>query len=920
MPSTIRRFCASVIATAIVATAAGQNAQAAVRYHFDVPEQPLGDAIRALASQADTNVMFDETLLKGHLAQRLQMEGTLDEALNRVLAGTGLSARWLNERTVVVASPSDAPSAMRRSAGGGAAESLQDSSQSLSDSQIENAVGVQQGETAREGQAQPDSPKRDYGTLEEIVVTGTSISGVRPESSPLSIYGYDYIRNSGAVTVEQFIAKLPENLGSLSGIAPNAVSLSGRGNRQAVSGVDLRGLGVGATLVLLNGHRLPLASAGRTPDISLVPLEALERVDVLADGASAIYGSDAVAGVVNLVLRRNLDGADTRLSYGGVTSGGATETKFDQLYGRTWNTGSALVAYNILDRSELDAGDRSFSEAAAPFSLIPDEKRHNGLVTFSQELGAGMNLSGDLLYSQKEVRFASRLPLSGNVVHRGENEERQWFSTLELTKDVGRRLKLSTSVTYGRLSDEGSAAENRTPTPYSQTTEDLFRSVVAETKLDGAAVTLPGGELRFSVGAGYGTEKYSSAFATNEGVDDFAELDRSTKYGFAELSIPVVGDANARPFIRRLILNVAGRFTDYSDFGSKVSPKFGFLWKPADALGFRGTYSRSFRAPPLSQLDPNGNFYGVFHPNLLGVPDIWSTDGSTVLLFAQGSGNPGLGAENARSYTFGIDVTPSAVLSGAKIGATYFDISYRERILAPDPTGTTALFSPSEFQSIYDLNPSEDMLRAVIRGAVPLFNSTPVDATDPAALASVVTVLLDNRVRNLALSNVKGVDFSVDFKPESANGLAVGGHLSYLMDYDQSAFEGSPTIDVVRTVFNPARVKARAYAGVGGERWYTQLSVNYVGSSTNNIDPEHPRVASWTTLDAAASFEFGEGGSALTRGLKVTFSAQNLLDKDPPAVALGSALGQGLLAPIGFDPMNASPLGRFVSLQLSKKW
>lgn len=89
MPGTIRRSCATVVATVILVSGAlGRDAQAAIRFRFDVPAQSLSDAIRTLASQADTNVMFDEKLLEGHRTQRLQMEATLDEALDRILTGT----------------------------------------------------------------------------------------------------------------------------------------------------------------------------------------------------------------------------------------------------------------------------------------------------------------------------------------------------------------------------------------------------------------------------------------------------------------------------------------------------------------------------------------------------------------------------------------------------------------------------------------------------------------------------------------------------------------------------------------------------------------------------------------------------------------------------------------------------------------
>jgi len=109
------------------------------------------------------------------------------------------------------------------------------------------------------------------------------------------------------------------------------ISVTGGGNAVntvAGTGVNLRGLGNDSTLVLVNGHRVaPGNLFGNFVDISSIPLYAVERVEVVTDGASAIYGSDAVGGVVNIILGRNLDGAETRARYGRVTNGSTHERK-----------------------------------------------------------------------------------------------------------------------------------------------------------------------------------------------------------------------------------------------------------------------------------------------------------------------------------------------------------------------------------------------------------------------------------------------------------------------------------------------------------------------------------------------------------------------------------------------------------------
>ena len=162
-------------------------------------------------------------------------------------------------------------------------------------------------------------------SVEELVVTGTYIHGVPPDSSPLTVYDREEIIRSGVGTVDQFLRKIPQNFaivdaGTSEGNLNNAES--GK-NMSRGTAINLRGLGAGATLTLLNGHRLaPSGLDGSFVDVSMIPLSAIDRIEVLTDGASALYGADAIAGVVNFILRDDLSGGETSLRYGDTTQGG----------------------------------------------------------------------------------------------------------------------------------------------------------------------------------------------------------------------------------------------------------------------------------------------------------------------------------------------------------------------------------------------------------------------------------------------------------------------------------------------------------------------------------------------------------------------------------------------------------------------
>ena len=165
--------------------------------------------------------------------------------------------------------------------------------------------------------AQPAFAQAQGQTLQRVEVTGTNIRRTDTETaSPVQVITKEEIDASGKGTVGEYLQTLTaDNAGSVP-------TTYGRGFAGATaSGISLRGLGANATLVLINGRRVAPAvladDAQRTfVDLNSIPLEAVERVEVLKDGASAIYGSDAVAGVVNIILKKNYVGTTVKASYG----------------------------------------------------------------------------------------------------------------------------------------------------------------------------------------------------------------------------------------------------------------------------------------------------------------------------------------------------------------------------------------------------------------------------------------------------------------------------------------------------------------------------------------------------------------------------------------------------------------------------
>ncbi len=192
-----------------------------------------------------------------------------------------------------------------------------------------------------------------------MTVTGTYIPGVLDISSPLIMTSRREALASSYATVQDALQKLP--IASKSGPGED---FQGSGNFNRGTSINLRGLGTGATLVLVNGRRQPASGVfADFVDVSAIPITAVERIEVLPDGASALYGSDAIAGVVNIILRDTVDGLESFVRQGSALDG-ARETLISQLFGTHWDKGKIWAGYQFRRRSDLSASARSYSASS----------------------------------------------------------------------------------------------------------------------------------------------------------------------------------------------------------------------------------------------------------------------------------------------------------------------------------------------------------------------------------------------------------------------------------------------------------------------------------------------------------------------------------------------------------------------------
>ena len=205
--------------------------------------------------------------------------------------------------------------------------------------------------------AQPDDAAAADEGDGEIVVTGSRLRGVAPVGSTVIALGREEIESSSAVTVDRMIKEIPQNFDL--GVSENSRGQSGgSGNITYGNSVNIHGLGPYSTLVIVDGHRVTYNS--RSIDPSTLPSLGVERIEVVADGTSAIYGSDAVAGVVNVIPRRSLDGGEAFFRSGISDEGDFSEIVLGAAYGFQFSRGQFMIAGEHVERSNLSGDDRSF--------------------------------------------------------------------------------------------------------------------------------------------------------------------------------------------------------------------------------------------------------------------------------------------------------------------------------------------------------------------------------------------------------------------------------------------------------------------------------------------------------------------------------------------------------------------------------
>lgn len=696
------------------------------RHKFDIHVQPLSSALRQLSSQSGVRILFPYDEVAVIRSRRIQGWLSTEDALRQLLAGTDLKMSEAGSGVIALAMPASRSSAARRSP-----LSFQFAQATLPGSPI-SATAM----------APAPEPVED---ATPIIVTGTrqTTRTVAESLAPIDVLGAKDLENSGKQSVRDLLGTLVPSIN---------VSNNGAGASWAVRTLSLRGLGGDQLLVLVNGKRRhntatlfingSVQNGQSPPDLDLIPGNAIQRIEVLRDGASAQYGSDAIAGVVNIILKNDTSGG-AALTMGATADNGGWQGRWQadkgfslgQDGGYIHFSGDGVLQDNTVTKSSPIAG--TFYPTGDPRNAGPQRIR----AKYGQPQVIGGNASYDAMlpvgeslelysfgtYSKRHAAgwLTYRTPAAlNNIIEiypegyipriHVYDEDFQTAAGLRGEIGGGVHFDLSTSyaqdeVKYSQTTSLNPSLGTASPTHFylgkirfDEWTSNLDLSKEFDLGLAGPIAVAVGAEYKknkFLIGEGdpvsYIDGGYRSPPGTwlagqvrtgvgSQGVTGFVpegagSWSRDNWSAYAS----VEGE-----LIDGIEFGLAGRHEDYSDFGTTDTGKASLRIEPTRGFAIRGTASTGFRAPTLQQQHYASS--STINVNINGVNQLLPVQALPV----DGAAARALGAvplkpEKSTNFSAGVVLTPASNLN---ITVDAYQIKIRDRILLSETlSGPTVL-------------------------------------------------------------------------------------------------------------------------------------------------------------------------------------------------------------------------------------
>ncbi len=826
--------------------------------------------------------------------------------------------------------------------------------------------------------------------IDEVFVTGSRIKRADIDGvGKVNILTADDFASIGAVSLDQVLKFSPFTAGAQAGAESNYLSAK---EGYGTASVNLRGLGQNRTLVLVNGRRFVAGGSGANSvvDLNGIPVNMIDRVETLLDGSSAIYGADAVAGVVNIITRRSFDGVQFDASYGVTQEGDAENTDISVMFGREGDGMGFVVSANYTDRQEARSKDRGFSECF--FEEEDGEKSCSG--STSTAGGRGSSLESDDIfqfnqdpngdgdssvpysfalhafdfqeffnltapYDRTNISANGFLDLTDSIRLFTENTYSIRKSNTEASPAAFRRTFLKTYLhnpTGQDLSLRRRMVEEGFGARIWEQEVSLFRTVVG---LEGAMANGWNWDVSANYGKSESDEKFTNAIdvlnldativeadcvapTSTQCVDWFGVNDPSTEaLAFINATVPTVGenvqtsfvanvsgdwfDISGRPvgfaagieyrkdegayrrtYTRPTLsggggstdpidadlsstevyaettfpvtdsfdLNVAARYSDYSNFDSEFTYKIGGDWRVTDTFRLRSTYSTSVRTPNIRELYTTEeiNFTAFVDPC-----DQWESSSDANLRtncaadvgagFEQNEpfveldypGSQDLSPEKADTFTVGVVFEPMTV-DGLALTLDYYQIDIEDSIrnIPPSAALEQCYFSANKSHPTCDDIFRED--GEVVFLTVPLVNA--------------------------ATEKMRGLDLGVRYGFQVFNsGFTFNWDTAYLDQFDIDFVGARSTIEWAGTISNGegghgsyTKLRSNLSLAVDREKWGASYHISYIGDA----DSQFQRIGATAPRVGSITYHSLEGSLRLTEKFVLRGGINNLFDKDPP--------------------------------------
>lgn len=950
IPNRLSRWLSRVLCGVLVsATALPCLANIDSPTTLNIKAQNVADALIELGVQAEITVVFPSTLPLTGNSPSLEGSFTPREALELLLADQAVQWRVFNSRVVSL----------------------------IPKPQLEKPPLV----------IQPTP-------LSEVIVIGEHVTGSRIKrldwegSAPVDIITRAEINARGVQAVSDYLRFIPA-------VSGNSTSTAVSNGGDGTATITLRGLPSANTLVLLNGRRIANSGfGGDSVDLNSIPLVAVERIEVLKDGASAIYGSDAIAGVVNIILKKEYDGIMFDQYFGQTSHGDLSTSHTSIVAGFSTDRASYMVSASHFDQDPIYSRDRDLSvnadgraqggvdqrSSATPFARItlpndPDDPMDDEVVV----LQAGANPSfpssfrpatsedrynyrdttSSMSPSQRSSLFLSSVydlhERSQIVTQAGytETEAQVTFASFPLFTafeepivavsadnpfnpfgvdivDVRRRfvelgpryqnssekarrfsvawenngddwnwdLGYNWSITRAKEGFFGVVNPERTrlalsadcltepecvplnvfgpPGSITQDQVDYIRSDdevagisrLYEINLNADTVIDSWYSDPISIAGGIGRRRENSKLDPK--VEELGNAkppqingQRSIFESYVEANVPL---AMRLPGIYQLELELATRYSHYSDFGDSNNPKLGLRYRPIADLLVRSTWSRGFRAPSLNQLNQDTKFsFGLLvdpcaiDDNVGVLPGCVMMSDPTVVQFrVETGGNKNLQPETSLSKTIGLVWTPKE-LSELYVSLDWFWMDQK---------------------NIIDSRPQFVLNQNAFTGAFP-------DQVIRDAQGNIVRIVANNL--NVGRLSVNGVDATLRYQllNRDYGNLIFSINASHIANYEQQLAPTAPIEDLSGTFADQAsdgvgaipKLKVNTGISWSNERWEFNYNVFFINEIEEDIPPGNQQrtITSWTTQNLQLNYLAGD-----LKNLRLALGIDNIADRSPP--------------------------------------